>query len=269
MTNVPTPEDLSGFLNRLCDLAETQTLSRFRKTLDVTNKLDGGFDPVTEADRAAEAVIRQAILERYPEHGVLGEEHGAINPQAEFQWIIDPVDGTKAFIAGLPTWGTLIGLYHEGVPVAGIMHQPFTGERYICEGEHSLLLHKGKTHLLKTSAVTSVSSAIMMTTSPAFFTSSEYECYARVEKACKLPRYGTDCYAYCLLASGHVDLVVEAGLNPYDIAALIPIVEKAGGIFTNWQGESAAGGGQVLVSANQDLHDEALLLLNSASDQSE
>ena len=255
--------DLTAFFNELCDLAQTQTLSRFRQSLDISNKLSEGFDPVTEADRAAEKIISNHILERFPDHGILGEEYGAINPDADYQWIIDPIDGTKAFISGLPTWGTLIGLYKMGKPFAGIMHQPFTGERYICSGETSVLYHNGEAIILQTSKTQNISDVIIMTTSPALFSKDEFEKYKLVESACKLPRYGTDCYAYCLLAAGHIDLVIEAGLNAYDIAALIPIVEQAGGLFTNWQGGSPAQGGQVVVAANAGLHSQALKILNT------
>ncbi len=255
--------ELIAFLNELCNLAQVETLSRFRQRVEITNKLEDGFDPVTEADKSAERVIRSAILERFNDHGVLGEEYGATNPEADYQWIIDPIDGTKAFISGLPTWGTLIGLYHKGEPFAGIMHQPFTGERYYCDGNTSVLHHNGHTQSLATSNNKALSDAILMTTSPAFFSDVEFPYYKKVEKACKLPRYGTDCYAYCLLASGHIDIIMEAGLNSYDIAALIPIVEKAGGVFTNWQGGSATQGGQVLVAANVELHKQALDVLNS------
>lgn len=254
---------LVDFLNKLCDLAQVETLSRFRKPIDISNKLSDGFDPVTQADKAAETVIRDYITCHFKGHGILGEEFGSINPDAEYLWIIDPIDGTKAFISGLPTWGTLIGLYKDGKPFAGIMHQPFTGERYICDGEGSFLLHASKRQILKTSKTVAISDAILMTTTPALFSEGEYSRYKQVETACKLPRYGTDCYAYCLLASGHIDLVVEAGLNAYDIAALIPIVEKAGGIFTNWQGGNASEGGQVVAAANADIHSAAIDLLGS------
>ncbi len=252
------PDELTRFFNELCDLASVETLSRFRKPVDVTNKLSDGFDPVTEADKAAEQVIRQAILERFSDHGILGEEFGATNPDADYQWIIDPIDGTKAYIAGLPSWGTLIGLYKSGKPYAGIMTQPFTGERYICDGENSFLNHNEDISQLQTSNTQELPDAIIMTTSPALFNQIESAHYQKLEALCKLPRYGADCYAYCMLASGHIDLVVEAGLNAYDIAALIPIVEKSGGIFTDWQGGSPAQGGQVLVAANKILHQKAL-----------
>ena len=260
--NISTLE-LTDFLNELCEVSKVETLSRFRKPVDITNKLDEGFDPVTQADKAAEKAIRNLILERYNNHGILGEEYGATNPDAQYQWIIDPIDGTKAFISGLPTWGTLIGLYFEGKPHAGVMYQPFTDERYICDGEKSVLVHGERVLSLETSETDRLCDATIMTTSPALFDDEELEQYTKVESACRLPRYGTDCYAYCLLASGHIDLVVEAGLNAYDIAALIPIVERAGGIFTNWQGGSAAQGGQVLVAANEKLHQQALEILAS------
>ncbi len=253
--------EITKFLNELCDLAQIETMSRFRQAIDISNKLDSGFDPVTEADKAAELAIRDHILRHYADHGVLGEEFGSINPDAEYQWIVDPIDGTRSFISGMPTWGTLIGLYKAGKPYAGVMHQPFTGERYICDGEASHLVHNDKTTKLKTSGTEKLSESILMTTTPAIFNPSEREKYEHVEACCKMPRYGTDCYAYCLLASGHVDLVIETSLNVYDIAALIPIVKQAGGVFTNWQGGSAAQGGQVLVSANPTLHAEALFLL--------
>lgn len=256
------PDELTRFFNQLCKLASVETLSRFRKSVDITNKLSEGFDPVTEADKAAEQVIRKAILERFSDHGILGEEFGATNPNAEYQWIIDPIDGTKAFISGLPSWGTLIGLYKSGKPFAGVMHQPFTGELYVCDGSKSFLSHNGDVAPLKTSATPALSDAIIMTTSPAFFDLNESVQYQKLEKLCKLPRYGADCYAYCMLASGHVDIVVEAGLNAYDIAALIPIVEKSGGVFTNWHGGSPAQGGQVLVAANKVLHKKALAVLS-------
>ena len=253
--------EITSFLNELCDLAQTETLTRFREPIGIANKMDEGFDPVTQADKAAELAIRSRILERFESHGVLGEEFGSVNPEAEYQWIIDPIDGTRAFISGLPTWGTLIGLYKRGKPHAGVMHQPFTDERYICNGETSLLMHQKTTKKLKTSQVKKVSESTLMTTSPFLFEQAEIANYQRVEAACKMTRYGTDCYAYCLLASGHIELVIEAGLNAYDIAALIPIVERAGGVFTNWQGGDASNGGQVLVAANSQVHKEALHLL--------
>ncbi len=254
---------IQSFLSELCDLAQHETLSRFRADVEITNKLSGGFDPVTEADREAEKVIREAILTRYPDHGIVGEEFGTVNETAEYKWIIDPVDGTRAFISGLPLWGTLIGLYYRDQPLAGVMHQPFIGERFLCDSVTSVWQHKDTERVLSTSKKQDLGDAIIMTTTPALFTAEERVIYERLESQCRMPRYGADCYAYCVLAAGHVDLVVESGLNSYDIAALVPIVEKAGGCFTDWQGNSAADGGQVIAAANPELHGKALEVLNS------
>ena len=254
-------EETGPFLNELCDLAATQTMPRFRGRNSVSNKLGEGFDPVTEADREAERVIRDRIAETFPDHGILGEEFGEANKDAEFCWIVDPVDGTRAFISGLPTWGTLIGLYRHGVPFAGIMCQPFTGERYLCDGLGSRLTRNGEVSPLKTSAKTKLADAILLSTYPEFSTEFEQSRFDKVKGQCKLTRHGTDCYGYCMVASGNADLVVEAGVQTYDVAALIPIVEKAGGVFTNWEGGSPANGGRVIAAANRDLHEQALALL--------
>jgi len=248
-------------MHHLCDLAAAETLPRFRSGMGIDNKQSDGFDPVTEADKEAENVIRQAIRSTHPEHGILGEEHGSLNPHAEYRWIIDPIDGTRGFIAGLPLWGTLIALYHNGKPLAGIMDQPFIGERYFSNGKTSVLQFRGTSKTLQTTNTADIKSAIMLTTSPVIFTDAEMAAYQAIEQACRLARYGTDCYAYCMLASGQVDLVVESGLMIYDIAALIPIVENAGGMITGWKGETPANGGRILAAANPDLHRRALEFL--------
>jgi len=257
-----TPQEITTWMHHLCTLAERETLPRFRTKTQIDNKLDQGFDPVTEADKAAETVIRNAIMQQFPDHGILGEEHGTHNENAEYCWIIDPIDGTKAFISGLPVWGTLIGLYKDGTPLAGIMHQPFTEERYFCDGTASYLKHAGGEKKLATSGENTVSQAILMSTFP-YFEDKVQARFDALRNACKLTRYGTDCYAYCMLASGSIDLVAEYGLATYDIAALIPIIEKAGGIITNWEGGSAAQGGSVLACANKELHIAALEKLNA------
>lgn len=260
-----TPQLIEQTLLKLAEVAAKETMPRFRVPLDVTNKLDAGFDPVTMADKQAEFAIREYISKHYPDHGVLGEEQEATNLGAEYCWVIDPVDGTRAFISGLPGWGTLIGLSKNDKPIAGIMCQPFTGEQYIATSETSVsyLLHKGEKTNLKSSSVTALKDATVMTTDPDLFKPDELVTFNKVKDATKLTRYGYDCYAYAMLAAGHIDLVVEAGLNPYDISALIPIVEQAGGIVVNWQGKSAANGGQILAAANKQLLNEAINLLNS------
>ncbi|MCP4070133.1 MAG: histidinol-phosphatase [Hyphomicrobiales bacterium] len=260
--------ELESFLNELCDAAAVETMKMFRQPMDVVNKDEikgksNGFDPVTIADKAAEKAIREKIKNRFPDHGILGEEYGEENTGAEYCWIIDPIDGTRSYISGLPLWGTLIGLYKNGMPVAGIMHQPFTGERYLSDGTQSVLLHQGKRQEIHGRKTLSLSDCLMLTTSPKLFEEEELEAYERIENACKLTRYGADCYAYALVASGQVDMVVESKLFIYDIAALIPIVENAGGRVTNWQGGSAARGGQVLACGNVEIHQQAIKLLNT------
>ena len=260
--------DLEAFLNELCDAAAKETLKMFRQPMLVTNKEEEneggtGFDPVTLADKAAEKVIRKMIKKRYPDHGILGEEYGSENVDARYCWIIDPIDGTRSYISGLPLWGTLIGLYKNGEPIAGIMHQPFTDERYLSNGSASVLIHRGKRQKIFGRKSHSMDECIMLTTSPTLFEDSELAAYQRVEKACKLTRYGTDCYAYAMVACGQVDLVVESKLFIYDIAALIPIVENAGGRMTNWQGGSAAQGGQILACGSAEIHQQAIALLNA------
>ncbi len=256
------PDGIVEFMHELCDTAAEQTLSRFRSGLDVENKQSVGFDPVTLADRAAEAAIRTRVAQRFPDHGIIGEEDASHNAQAEFCWVIDPIDGTRAFIAGLPSWGTLIGLTRNGVPVAGIMDQPYIGERFFAADGEAWLQHGASRKRLKTANTPRLGDAILMTTSPHIFSADETEFYRALEKSCRLARYGFDCYAYAMVAAGHIDLVVESGLKIYDIAPLIPIIETAGGVVTNWRGGSAAKGGQVLAAANRQLHAEALQLLS-------
>ncbi len=254
---------IEGFLHELCDAAEAETMPRFRVRLDIEdkNRDAGDFDPVTQADRAAETAIRKLIEARYPDHGVIGEEHAPVRPNARHTWIIDPIDGTRAFICGLPSWGTLIGLQEEGRPIAGVMAQPFTGERYLAHDGAAYLVHRGKRAALAARRTTSLADAMMMTTSPNIFPREDVEAYRRVEAACRLPRYGFDCYAYAMLAGGNIDLVVESSLKAYDIAPLIPIIEGAGGMVTTWEGASAENGGRILASANAELHRQALDLL--------
>lgn len=252
-------------IHALCDLAAIETLRHFRVPVDVINKQVEGFDPVTVADRAAETTIRNYLRQNFPDHGIVGEELAPVNPDADICWIIDPVDGTRAYISGLPSWGTLIGVNYRGTPVAGVMHQPFIGEKYFCDGKVSYLEHREKTVALSTSDIANLSEATLMTTSPELFTGKEAEAFNSVSNACRLTRYGFDCYAYAMVAAGNVELVVENGLKAYDIAPLIPIVEAAGGIVTTWDGGSAAQGGNIIAAANRHVHAMAVELLMSKS----
>ena len=256
------PADLD-FLESLADAAAQQTLPRFRNRLDVGNKQDGGFDPVTEADRAAEFAIRRLIESRFPDHGILGEEHGVSNADRRHLWVIDPIDGTRAFISGVPVWGTLVGLYEDGRALLGMMDQPFTRERFLGGPEGSFYRGPGGEQRLQTRDCGDLSSAILFTTSPRLHTGASQARYEALENAVMLARYGCDCYAFAMLAAGHVDIVVESGLKPYDIAGLIPIIEGAGGIVTTWRGERPEQGGDILACGSAAIHRRALAILSS------
>lgn len=250
------------FMQRIAAAAASQTLPRFRQGGLVDNKLDAGFDPVTEADREAEQAIRALIRAEFPDHGIHGEEFGFENADSRHVWVIDPIDGTRAFISGVPLWGTLVGLTDNGDAVAGMMSQPFTGEMFWADGAQSYYDGPGGARQLATRATTSLADATLSTTTPALFQGAKREAYDRVESAVRLTRYGMDCYAYAMVAAGNIDLVVETGLQPYDIVALVPIIEKAGGVITTWDGGPAEAAGDIVAAATPELHQAALELLN-------
>lgn len=247
----------------LADKAGAVILPHFRTGCAVDHKGGDLFDPVTAADREAEAAIRAKLAEAYPSHGILGEEFEALNPEAEYCWVIDPIDGTRAFILGLPFWGTLIGLTRGGAPVLGLMDQPFTGERFWSGEAQALFRHGGATKPMRARTCAKLGDALLATTSTDFFTSEEeHERFGTLSRAVRLRRFGGDCYNYCLLAMGHIDLVVEAGLKPFDIIPLIPIIERAGGIVTNWEGGDPRGGGRILAAGDPRVHAAALKVLS-------
>jgi histidinol phosphatase-like enzyme (inositol monophosphatase family) len=251
-----------AFFDRLADAAKAETLPRFRSGLKVIDKGGQYYDPVTEGDRAAETAICALIEAHFPDHGILGEEHGSRGLDRDYVWVIDPIDGTRAFISGVPVWGTLIGLYHKGRAVMGLIDQPFTGERYLADGSQSLYRGPDGEKVLKTSDCESLKNPILFTTSPHIFEGREAERYRLVEAQSRLFRYGTDCYAYALLAAGHVDLVVECSLKPYDVGGLIPVIEQAGGIITTWDGGRPEMGGSIIAAATPALHAEVMAILN-------
>ena len=256
--------DFSQFVNELATQSGQAILPFFRSGFAIRDKSDGGiFDPVTEADRAGEAAMRQLIRRTFPTHGIIGEEFGDEQTDAEYIWVLDPIDGTKAFMAGLPLWGTLIGLTRNRVPAYGLMHQPFTGERFDGDGGSASYRGPQGERKLMTRRCRSLGDAIISTTSPRLFNDGDLAAYERVEREAKLARYGCDCYAYCMLAAGHIDIVVEAGLKPHDIVALIPIIEGAGGVVTTWDGGSAAGGGSIVAAGDRRLHEAVLGLLDA------
>jgi histidinol phosphatase-like enzyme (inositol monophosphatase family) len=252
----------AGFMRRLAEAAAAETLPRFRDRGAVTNKLSAGFDPVTEADRQAEKAIRAVINAAYPGHGILGEEFGAENADSRHVWVVDPIDGTRSFISGVPLWGTLVGLTVDGDAVAGMMAQPFIGELFFATEAGAFYEGPRGTRALATRPTRELADATLCTTTPALFTDGKRAAFDRLEDAVRLSRYGTDCYAYCMLAAGHVDLVVEVGLQNYDIVALIPIIERAGGRVTNWTGGPAEAGGEIIAAATAELHNAAMEFLH-------
>ena len=256
--------DFTAFIGRLATASGETILPFFRTSLSVDNKSSNDFDPVTEADRAAEAVMRRLIKANFPQHGIVGEEFGT-SGRGPRRWIIDPIDGTRSFITGTPMWGTLIGLLHDGAPVLGVMDQPFTGERFWSgkRGAH-MRERDGRPRRIRTRACRRIEDAILMTTSPDLLEPGfETDAFLRVKQRARMTRYGGDCYAYCLLAAGFVDVVIEAGLKSYDVAALIPIVERAGGRMTTWDGRPAAEGGRIVAVGDPALHEKTLKLLGA------
>jgi histidinol phosphatase-like enzyme (inositol monophosphatase family) len=254
--------DFSELLECAHDLADRSgqvILPHFRKSLHVENKAEAGkFDPVTIADRAAERVIIKALKQNFPDHAVEGEEFGTrlSNTASPFRWVIDPIDGTRAFIMGLPTWGTLIGLMDGDTPLLGVMDQPFTQERFWSSDKASFFRGPdGREKRLKTRTCATLAAATLSTTHPDMFAGgAEAKAFQKLRSKAKTTRYGGDCYAYCLLAAGHIDIIIEAGLKAYDVAALIPIIERAGGAMTSWTGSSCAAGGRVLACGDRALH---------------
>ncbi|MBX3566981.1 MAG: histidinol-phosphatase [Rhizobiaceae bacterium] len=251
----------ADFLRAIAKAASAETLPRFRSQGAVANKLDAGFDPVTEADREAERVIRALIREAHPDHGILGEEHGLENAGSRHMWIIDPIDGTRAFISGIPVWGTLVGLTVDGDAVAGLMSQPFTGELFWATEDGAGYEGPGGARPLATRKVTSLSEAILFTTTPSLFKGAARQRFDRLEQAVRLSRYGTDCYAFAMIAAGQVDIVADPGLQSYDIAALIPLIERAGGVVTTFDGGPAENGGDIVAAATPELHAAARAML--------
>ncbi len=258
------PDELQQHLDAAVALAEHAgpiASGYFRQRLDVQDKSRGvHFDPVTVADREVERFLRAELQSRFPGYGVLGEEDGGENTEAERCWVIDPIDGTRAFITGMPAWGILLGLTERGTPRVGVMHQPYIGETFSgASGLGARLRHGGTETTLATRRDVALASAILYCTHPdVFILQDDRTAFERVAGACRMTRFGGDCYAYCLLALGQVDLVVESSLQSYDIAPLIPIIEAAGGVVTDGRGGSAAQGGFVVAAGSPALHAEAL-----------
>jgi histidinol phosphatase-like enzyme (inositol monophosphatase family) len=248
----------------LADAARPVTLQHFRSpALDVNSKNAELFDPVTVADHAAEAAIRSTLARLRPQDGILGEEQGLQPGDGGLTWIVDPIDGTRGYLSGTPTWGVRIALSDAAGPILGVIDQPYIGERFWGGlGEAGFAGPHGRA-ALATRAARPLEQAVLFSTFPEIGTPDEMAAFGRVRDRVRLVRYGMDCYAYALLAAGQIDLVIEAGLQAYDIAAPIAVIEAAGGIVTDWQGRPAQGGGRVLAAANRQILDAALALLGA------
>jgi histidinol phosphatase-like enzyme (inositol monophosphatase family) len=229
----------------------------------IENKLDTGFDPVTIADKNIELAFRDVLASHRPDDGILGEEFAAKNSSSGMTWVLDPIDGTRGFISGTPTWGMLIALHDGQKPVFGVIDQPYTQERFIGGFGVARMERAGESVDISVRSCASLSVATLFSTMPDIGDDMEISAFNRVVDACNLTRFGMDCYAYALLAVGQIDLVIEAQLNPYDIQAPIALVEAAGGIVTNWQGGPADQGGQVIAAGDPNIHAAAMALLNA------
>jgi len=262
-----TPAGNAAFLEFACALAVSagkEILPHFRVALEIEDKgSPAGYDPVTVADRAAESVIRAEIARAYPDHGIRGEEHGWEKGSSNYTWVIDPIDGTKSFIVGQLHWATLIALHDGERVVAGVAHQPYVGESFVATLDGTAQWRRGgERRTLRTRACGKLGDAVVACTHPSMFrTPLERVAFDRVADRARLTRWGGDCYAYCLLAMGLIDIVIEASLQAYDVQALIPIIDAAGGAITSWTGGRCDEGGSVVACGDRALHAEVLKLL--------
>lgn len=266
MTTDRAATALPAVIDPLLVLAGELALRWFRTGLSADDKGGvHGYDPVTEADRGIEDLLRAGLAAAYPGDQVIGEERGVSGPDdARRRWLIDPIDGTKAFVSGSPLWGILLGLVDGDRAVAGWLHQPYIGETFAAVDGVATMRRGDTTVELRTRQDSELSTATMYTTFPGMFqTSEEQAAFARLSERVRLMRFGGDCYAYALLTMGFVDLVVEASLAPYDIIPIIPLVEAAGGVITGLDGESPLDGGFVVASANATVHDHALAVIRN------
>ena len=261
--------DFAAFVEKLAAISGEIILPFFRTALSVENKgRSRGFDPVTAADHAAETAMRNLIHSTFPGHGIIGEEFGSELADAEYVWVLDPIDGTKSFISGMPAWGTLIALLRQGEPVFGMMNQPFTRERFSGDGARSQYRGPAGARDLRVRACAELAQAVLFTTSPRLMKENDRAKFGEVEETVRLSRYGGDCYAYCMLAAGHVDLVIETELKPYDVLPLIPIITGAGGTITTWEGGPPNAGGRIVAASDKRVHAAALEMLKARDSQS-
>lgn len=267
MPTLDRVENFEPFLVELNRASAEAILPVFRNLEGIENKTagSGDFDPVTAADKGAEAAIRRLIAERFPDHGVIGEEYGEDRPDADFVWVIDPIDGTRAFVAGLPVWTTLIALRREGRPVLGSIGQPYIGELFLGHAGGSRIMSRGESRALRTRRGVPLAQAVIATTDPAVYMApGEGEAWSRLRAAVRLARLGCDAYAYAMVADGQIDLVVEASLKSWDVECIIPILEGAGGASSDWRGAPiGAHGGRVALAGDRALIEEALPILSA------
>lgn len=262
MAQAPDWDGLTRFAQGLAVAAGGEILPLFRCNTGIDVKSGPVWDPVTEGDRAGERIIRRMIEERYPEHAIEGEEYGFKEGRSGFTWILDPIDGTRAFVCGLPFWSTLIGLMYEGRPVIGLMSQPFVGEMFYGNPFGAWHARGGEVRPIRTRTGIRLEDATMGTTAPELYrTDRDKASFARLSQAVRLTRFGGDAYFYAVVAAGHLDIALDAGLQPYDIAPLLPIILGAGGAAAEWTGGNPAEGGNVITAGSQALLEEALAVM--------
>jgi myo-inositol-1(or 4)-monophosphatase len=260
--SMSTPDEitqLTEFALKLADASGKIILPQFRRNIPIDVKAGEVWDPVTDADRSAERVIRELIEATYPTHGIIGEEYGTKTGSSPYTWVLDPIDGTRAFVIGMPTWVTLIGLYLDGQPLLGVMNQPFVGEKFYGNPNGAWHAHQGETQKIHVRPSVKLSSASVGTTAPNFF--KDHQGFARLQSSVTTVRYGGDAYFFSLVAAGHLDIAMDPGLQIYDIAALIPIIRGAGGAIGTWTDNDPTQGGNVMFASSQSLLDEALAVM--------
>ncbi len=252
---------LLDFARQLASAAADVILPQFRRNIAIEVKQAKDWDPVTEGDRAAERAIRSLIESHFPTHGIIGEEYGTKAGSSAYTWILDPIDGTRSFVIGMPTWATLIGLYRDGQPLLGVMNQPYVGDMFYGAPHGAWLDHRGSSQPIKCRAQAPLKLAAAGTTSPHLYDpNSNFE---TLRKSVQLMRYGGDAYFFSLVAAGHLDMAMDAGLQIYDIAALIPILTGAGGVVGTWDGKDPAQGGNIIAASSSALLDEARAVMQN------